>query len=62
MSNKLRREELLNSIVKDLKSSERLPSKPKKLINKASFIKLANEVKKIFEEEQREREHKSFNF
>lgn len=62
MSVKGKNEELLNNTIKDLKSSSELPQKPKKLINKESFVKLANEVKRIFEEEQRERDRKSFSF
>lgn len=54
--------EKAEAIIKGLKSSPEFPSKPKKkLIKKTEFLKLANEVKKIFEEEKREQQFSSTN-
>ncbi len=48
--------EKLEEATKDLRSSETMLSKPnRKLIDKVRFIKLANEVREIFEKEERER-------
>lgn len=55
--NKRTAQEKVETIIKDLKSSSEFPSKPrKKLIKKSEFLKLASEVKKIFEEEKRDQQ------
>lgn len=56
MMTKAAREKKIEAIINDLKSSSKLPDKlERKPFNKTKFVKLAKEVKKIFEEEERER-------
>lgn len=56
MSPKTKAEEKLELIIEDLKSSDNLNKKrAKKALTKKEFIDLAREVKRIFEEEERDR-------